>query len=120
MVKESMRKVREGLEKRHTHTHRERERERERDDNWYKNWFSTSPWLSTLLPSILGLLVGLFLLISFGPWALNRLSNIVKHQIDHLAAKPIQVHYHKLSMEDQEIRDKVDIPSRVFPKPIST
>ena len=23
-------------------------------------------------------------------------------------------------MEDQEIRDKVDIPSRVFPKPIST
>ena len=45
----------------------------------------------------------LFLLIYFGPWALNRLTNFVKRQIDDLAAKPIQVHYHKLAMEDKEI-----------------
>jgi hypothetical protein len=47
--------------------------------------------LSTLLPSILGLLVGLLFLISFGTWALNRLTNFVKRQIDDLSAKPIQV-----------------------------
>ena len=81
-----------------------RQREREKE-GWHKNWFSTSLWLSTLLPSILGPLVGLFLLISFGPWSFNRLTNFVKHQMDDLAAKPIQVHYHKLAMEDQEIRN---------------
>ena len=56
MVKERMRKVKEGLEKRQTEKERERarEREREREESWYKNWFSTSPCLSTLLPSILG------------------------------------------------------------------
>jgi hypothetical protein len=50
---------------------------------------------------------------------LNRLTNFVKCHIDDLAAKPIQAHY-KLAMEHQEIRNKVDIPSRVFLKPIST
>jgi hypothetical protein len=112
VVKESMRKVRKGLGK--------RVRESEREESWYKNWFSTSLWFSTLLPSILGPLVGLILLISFGPWPLNRLTNFVKCQIDDLAAKSIHVHYYKLAMEDQEIRDEVDIHSRVFPKPIST
>lgn len=65
-----MKKVREGLEK--------RKKEREKDKSWYQNWFSTSPWLTTLLPSILGPLVGLILLISFGPWALSRLTGFIK------------------------------------------
>ena len=39
--------------------------------------------------------------------------------MDDLAAKPIQVYYHTLAMEVQETRDEADIPSRVFPKPIS-
>ena len=47
-------------------------------------------------------------------------TNFVKCQIDDLAAKPIQVHYHKLAMEDQETQDRVDISSRVFPKVIYT
>ena len=71
--------------------------------------------MSTLFPSILGPLVGLFLLISLGPWVLNSLTNFVKHQIDELAAKPTQVPYHKLAMEEQET-----ISFRVFPKVIST
>ena len=50
----------------------------------------------------MGPLVGLFLLISFGPVALNRLTNFGKCQIDDLAAKPIQVHYHKLAIEEKE------------------
>ena len=89
MVKESMRKVREGLEK------RQKEREIKKKESWYKNWFSTSPWLSTLHLSILGLLVGLFLFISFVPWPLNRLTDFVKCQIDDFSAKAIQAHYHK-------------------------
>jgi hypothetical protein len=44
----------------------------------------------------------------------------VKCQIDDLAAKPIQVYYHKLALEDQENQDEVVISSRVFPKVISS
>ena len=87
-----MKIVRQGLEK--------RKREREQKESWYENWFSTSPWLTTLLPSILGPFVGLLLLFSFGPWAFKCLTALIKKQVDDLAAKPIQVHYHRLAMED--------------------
>ena len=44
LVKDSIAKVTASLEK------KEKEREREQQESWYQNWFSTSPWLSTLLP----------------------------------------------------------------------
>jgi len=87
-----MKKFRKGLEK--------RKQEREKAEKWYQNWFSDSPWLSTLLPSLLGPLVGLLLLISFGSWAFNHLTSFVKQQVDNIAAKSIQVYYHRLAMED--------------------
>lgn len=77
-----------------------RKQEREKAWSWYKNWFSTSPWLSTLLPSLLGPLVDLLLVISFGSWSFNRLTSFIKQQVDNIVAKPIQVYYHRLAMED--------------------
>lgn len=97
IVEDSMRKVRESLER--------RKKEREQDEGWYKNWFSTSPFLTTLLPSILGPLFGLLLAISFGPWALRRLTQFVKDQIDDLRTKPIQVHYHRLDLTERGLDD---------------
>ena len=89
LVDDSLRRVKESLEKRN--------REREQQESWYKNWFSTSPWLSTLLPSILGPFIGLLLLISFGPWAFQRLTRFVKSQIDSTLPKNfISVQYHRL------------------------
>jgi len=87
-----MKKVREGLEK--------RKWGRKKAESWYQNQFSTSPWLSTLLPSLLGPLVGLLLVISFDPWTFNLLTNFIKQEIDNIATKPIQVYYHRLAMED--------------------
>ena len=74
LVEDSLQKIKDSLEK--------RKREREQKESWYQNWFSTSPWLSTLLPSLLGPLIGFLLLISFGPWAFQKLTHFVKSQVD--------------------------------------
>ena len=96
LVQDSIQKVKNSLE--------ERKRNREKQESWYQNWFSTSPWLSTLLPSLLGPLVGLLLLLSFGPWAFKKLTRFIKTQIDEITKDSIAVHYHRLntqgSMED--------------------
>lgn len=73
----------------------ERQRAREKQEAWYQNWFSASPWLTTLLPSLLGPFIGILLLLSFGPWAFNRLTTFVKNQVDS-ATKNVQIHYHRL------------------------
>lgn len=93
LVRESIKRVREGLEL--------RKREREKAESWYENWFSTSPWVTTLLPSILGPLFGLLLLISFGPWAFSRLTTFIKQQIENVT-RPVMVHYHAISQYDEE------------------
>ena len=86
LVQDSIDKVRASLE--------ERKRNREKQEYWYKNWFSTSPWLTTLLPSLLGPFMGILLLLSFGPWAFNRLTSFVKSQIEAALSKPVALHYH--------------------------
>lgn len=91
-------------------------REREQQESWYKNWFSTSPWPSTLLPSILGPLVGLFLLISFGPWAFQQLTRFIKSQIDSaLPRNSVSVHYHRLETgtaeENQRDNEQDEVPT---------
>jgi hypothetical protein len=94
LVKDSIAKVTASLEK------RKREREQEL---WYQNWFSISPWLSTLLPSPLGPLLVLLLLISFGPWAFQKLTQFVKSQIDlSISSASVSVHYHWLDVGDNK------------------
>jgi hypothetical protein len=44
--------------------------------------------------------VGFLLLISFGPWAFQRLARLIKSQIDSvLSDKFVSVHYHRLDTE---------------------
>jgi len=87
LVENSLQKVRESLQK--------RQREREESEAWYKNWFSASLLLTTLLPSILGPFIGLLLLVSFGSWVLRKLTDFIKAQVDS-ATKQVSVHYHCL------------------------
>ena len=70
VIEDSLAKVHKGLEA--------CKRLREMDAGWFWTWFSTSPWLTTLLPSLLGPLLGLIILLSLGPVLFNKLMNFLK------------------------------------------
>lgn len=110
LVLDGIKRVEENLAK--------RKLEREKNESWYKNWFSTSPWLSTLLPSILGPFVGLLLLLSFGPWAFGCLTDFVKKQVDSVIM-PVGIHYHRLAQEEESIVQLPPDSASIPPHPLN-
>ncbi|MQL00580.1 hypothetical protein EI005_25580, partial [Escherichia coli] len=65
---DSVAKVREGLAR----------QKREQRQGWFQSWFNSSPWFTTSLSAYLGPLIILFLLLTFGPYILNRLAAFIK------------------------------------------
>ena len=74
VLRESLAKIREGLN--------QRNREREKSQSWFESWFSSSPWLTTLISSLAGPLIISLLLFTFGPCLLNKLINFIKGHIN--------------------------------------
>lgn len=54
------------------------------------------------MSSILGSLIGLLLLVTFGPWLFKKLTQYVKNQVDRATSRSIQVHYQRLQLLDVE------------------
>ncbi|KAM4818894.1 syncytin-1-like [Thomomys bottae] len=65
-------------------------------------WSGLNGLLPYLLP-LLGPLLALLLIAMIGPCIVNRLVSFIKQQVDTLMAKPIQVHYHQLALEDLDV-----------------
>jgi hypothetical protein len=49
--------------------------------------------------------VDILLLLSFGPWAFNRLTSFVKSQIEAALSKPFAVHDHQMDIRDSDEED---------------
>lgn len=108
LVRDSIKRVEKSLE--------ERRREIDQSESWYRNWFSTTPWLSTLLPAFLGPFIGFLLLVSFGPWAFRRLTSFVKNQIDDATKKHPTVMYQQLATSEEPPPSQATLNFEVFEK----
>ena len=89
-----MAKVREGLA--------QCKREREAQQRWFKSWFQQSPWLTTLISTLLGPLLILLLMLTFGPCIIDRLIAFVKKRINTVQLSVLRQQYQTVSQDREE------------------
>ena len=89
-----MAKVREGLAK--------RKREREQQQGWFESWFSQSPWLATLLSALAGPLILLLLLLTLGPYIINKLVAFIRDRVNTIQLMVLRTQYQPVITETFE------------------
>ncbi|NXF56646.1 ENV1 protein, partial [Oceanites oceanicus] len=62
----------------------QRQRDREAQQGWFESWFNQSPWLTTLISTLVGPLAMLLLAVTFGPCLLNKLVSSVQTRLEQI------------------------------------
>ena len=77
-------------------------REKEQSQGWFKSWFNSSPWLTTLISTLLGPLIVLLSLLTFGPCILNKLIASIKERIGSMQLMVLRLQYETLRTGPEE------------------
>lgn len=91
VIRDSMAKLRDRLNK--------RQRDCEAQQGWFEGWFNQSPWMTTLISTIMSPLVILLLLLTFGPCILNRLLQFIRERLSITQALVLTQQYQALQTE---------------------
>ena len=91
-IRDSMSKLGERPEK--------RQQDREATQNWYEDWFSKSPWMTTLFSALTGPLLILFFLLTIGPCIINKLIAFVRQRISAGQILMLRQQYQKLEKDN--------------------
>lgn len=94
VIKDSMAKLRERLHK--------RQKDYEAQQGWFEGWFNRSPWMTTLISTLMGPLLILLLLLTFGPCILNRLLQFIKDRLSTVQALVLTQQYQILKQQETE------------------
>ncbi|NWQ84999.1 ENV1 protein, partial [Columbina picui] len=76
---------------------------REAQQGWFESWSNQSPWLATLISTLLGPLIKLMSVLTFGPCVLNKLLTFVKSRINAVQLMVMRQQYLELKDENDSI-----------------
>ena len=95
VIEDSMSKLRDRLEK--------RKRDREAQTGWFEGLFNKSPWLTTLISTLIDPLIILLLLLTCGPLILNNLMTFVRERIGAVQLLVLRQQYQSLQNLEKEV-----------------
>lgn len=92
VVTETLDKLKERLDK--------RKKDFESQQSWYEGTWNRSPWFTSLITSLIGPLILLMLILTFGPCIINRLIQFVKDRLSLVQAVVLTQQYHAIGQQN--------------------